>query len=439
MSNENPTTVGLDIGTTRTKAVLRDVGTGEALCSVFAPTPVLADPDNEDRRDPYQVLQTVTHLLHTLAMKRGDTRLSDVVGVSAACVGEELVYMGASGQALGSHRCWYAPGPGAPHAAERPHNEYASWYALGSDAERRLSQHANATAVTDLGSWVLMMLCDASQPVMDRSHASRTGLLDEDGRWSASRLASCGLALQQAPSMVDSGEIVGVVSESMSVITGLPVGVEVRAGGHDHLCAALASGARQPGDVFVSVGTSESQLMVLDAEFVDLVPCERPGLEFGYFTRPGLTYLHAAQPSGRRVSDLVAADPEGRSIQEVYAALDAAFPEGAASPQGEVANTDTTVSLLRSELQSQAMAAEDITTQLQEASGRRVHSKVVSGVPTQHRVWRQIRLNYGSDRIRFDRRDELSGLGAGLLACPPDYNDWDADGELVVPRQEGQS
>lgn len=439
MNNENPTTVGLDIGTTRTKAVLREVSTGEALARVSAPTPVVKDPDGEDRRDPHQVLQVVTDLLRTLCVQRGETGLRDVVGVSAACVGEELVYMGASGQALGTHRCWYAPGPGAPEAADRPHNEHASWYALASDAQQRLPQHTASIAITDLGSWVLMMLCDAPRPVMDRSHASRTGLLNDSGRWSSTRLDSCGLGPDHAPHMVDSGEVVGEFSEATSAVTGIPVGTRARAGGHDHLCAALASGARNPGDVFVSVGTSESQLMVLDVPFVDLVSHERPGLEFGYFTRPGLTYLHAAQPSGRRVSEIVSTDERNRSIQEVYEALNRAVPDEGPWATKHLDTKDVTVDVLWSELQQQAENAESITSQLQEASGHQVASEVVSGVPTRHRVWRQIRQHRSRARIRFDLRDELSGLGAAVLACSPEHLD---AAEAIAPgtgAQKGSS
>jgi xylulokinase len=438
MNIENPATVGLDIGTTRTKVVLRSVGRGHAISSVSAPTPVMRCSDG-DRRDPYQVMETVTHLLHSLARQRGDLGLADVVGVSAACVGEELVYMGSSGQALGSHRCWYAPGPGPSGCEDRPDNEHASWYALGSDARSRVPQHDRAAAVTDLGSWVLMMLCGSSKPVMDKSHASRTGLLDSAGQWSDARLASCGLTVHHTPHMVDSGEVVGEISASMSAVTGLPEGTTVRAGGHDHLCAALASGARQPGEVFVSVGTSESQLMVLDAPFSELASLERPGLEFGYFTWPGMTYLHSAQPSGRRVSEIVDADERRRSIQEVYEALDAAVPDGAAWQTAPLDVDDPTVVSLWDELQKQATTAETITSQLQEVSGRQIVSKVVSGVPTRHRLWRQLRSWCSHGQVRFDLRDDLSGLGAGLLACPPEFVDANTAIEPTVAGKEGRN
>jgi xylulokinase len=43
--------------------------------------------------------------------------------------------------------------------------------------------------------------------------------------------------------------------------TGLPVGIPVAVGGHDHLCGALAAGAVSPGEIVDSIGTAESVLL----------------------------------------------------------------------------------------------------------------------------------------------------------------------------------
>lgn len=403
-------TVGVDIGTTRTKATLRDQNSGTYIGMVSAPTPVMKD-GAEERRALGHVLETVTGLLWELSRQVGGRGLIDMVGVSAACVGEELVYINQFRRAVGRHRCWYSPGNGASDTVDRPMNEYATWYALRSDWQE---QRPRAAAVTDLGSWILMQLCGAAQPLMDRSHVSRTGLLDRDGVWSGSRLASCGLTCAQIPTLVDSGVRLGAVDAASSASTGLPVGIDVRAGGHDHLCAALAAGADNPGDVFIPVRTSESRLMVLDALYCDLVGRERSGLEAGFSTQPGRTYLHSAQPSGREVAQLVAAGPGRRTIQQVYEALEQQLVSESRAQEPEW--TDATATALWKELNGQAERAQMTKSLLENVSGHRVVSAVVTGVPTRHRVWRDIRVQHGRHRVQFDTHDELAGSQVSFCA-----------------------
>ena len=82
--------------------------------------------------------------------------------------------------------------------------------------------------------------------------------------WSEELLNDIGIPKQMLGSIVPSGEKIGVVTAKAAKQTGLPQGLPVCAGGHDHLCAALALGVTEPGDLFNSIGTSEAIVATLD-------------------------------------------------------------------------------------------------------------------------------------------------------------------------------
>lgn len=89
----------------------------------------------------------------------------------------------------------------------------------------------------------------------DVSLASRTGCMNLRTRqWDAPFLASLGLSAEMFPHLIEQGKAVGVLKNTAF---GLPSGIPVCIGGHDHVCAAWASGALQRGTPFLSTGTAQ--------------------------------------------------------------------------------------------------------------------------------------------------------------------------------------
>jgi xylulokinase len=76
--------------------------------------------------------------------------------------------------------------------------------------------------------------------------------------WSQELLGLAGLPPELMPPAFPSGQVVGIVSGEAARQTGLPQGLPVAAGGHDHICAALAVGAITTDVVLDSAGTAES-------------------------------------------------------------------------------------------------------------------------------------------------------------------------------------
>jgi xylulokinase len=100
------------------------------------------------------------------------------------------------------------------------------------------------------------------EQAMGYSLASRTMAFDLAHRaWSEALLAYAGLRPNHLPPPVPEGTRVGRVKTPGE--TGLPEGLLVFVGGHDHVCGALAVGAFEPGVVLDSTGTTEAELVVL--------------------------------------------------------------------------------------------------------------------------------------------------------------------------------
>lgn len=401
--------LGLDIGTTRTKLLLWDATRHCVVDVVSTGTPVSKSPRG-DTRDPDAVLNVALDLARTLASRGAD--LSQVHGISAASVGEESVFVDHRGHSIGPIATWYAPRSGAAIATDGPSNTLATWYAI---RERTAQSLSGATGFTDLGSYVLMRLAGRTLPVTDITHASRTGMLSDDSpEWNSSRLESCGAASLTAPEIVSSGELIGELTAEIACVTGLPAGTPVRAGSHDHIVAAHAAGVRSDGQVFISSGTSETQLVLTAAPWKEVATLERPGLEFGGSVDRNLRYLHVSQPAGVRVAEICGTDHAGRSIEELYEALDGCFDGSGARD-----DSDATVVRLLAELEEQARTAAQTTKELTRFGNTVPRSITVAGVPTTQPSWRMIRQRFSEHDLVFIDLDEASAVGAAMLAAGP--------------------
>lgn len=91
----------------------------------------------------------------------------------------------------------------------------------------------------------------------DASDASGTLWLDVGRRrWSNELLQACGLTEAEVPPIVEGREATGVVLPSVASELGLPSNVVVAGGGGDTATSALGVGATEPGEGFLSLGTS---------------------------------------------------------------------------------------------------------------------------------------------------------------------------------------
>ncbi len=289
------TWLGVDIGTTRTKAVvIDDVGQVRATAAVDTAT-------NADgwSRDPAAVLAGALSVCREV-VRHSD---GDVAGLAVASVGEEIVPIDAAGRPSAPTIVWYdgrgareahAFVPTALHRRLRPDPTFSIFKLLWLSENGY--EPARSAKWLDLSAFVLTHL--GAQATMDWSHASRTGAFDPvTCRWDEETVTAAGLRQTSLPSLVPSGQVVGTLSANAARKLRLPTGIPLVSGGHDHFVGAFASGVREVGDVFLSAGTSEAQ-MVLTGDFVDQTDSTEP-LDQGRFVDDRHWYLHRATPCGQ--------------------------------------------------------------------------------------------------------------------------------------------
>jgi xylulokinase len=107
-------------------------------------------------------------------------------------------------------------------------------------------------------------------PATDFSLASRTLALDLQGlRWADGLLEELGVPPDLFAPLRESGSALGPVGREAARATGLPEGACVAAGGHDHVCGALALGVTEEGTMLNSLGTAEAIFLPLQSPLED--------------------------------------------------------------------------------------------------------------------------------------------------------------------------
>jgi xylulokinase len=128
-------------------------------------------------------------------------------------------------------------------------------------------------------------------PATDHSLASRTLAFDLHRlQWAEELIREVGLSLDLFAPLHPSGTRLGPVTPEAARVTGLPPSTQVAAGGHDHICGALASGVFEPGTVLDSLGTAEAFFTPLDQPITDPARCHQ-GYSHGAHVVTGRYYV----------------------------------------------------------------------------------------------------------------------------------------------------
>ena len=231
---------------------------------------------------------------------------SAVSAISAASVGEEVVLLDGAGGPAADAIVWYDPrgfeearsfreGAGGrdPLSLRWPPDPTFSVFKLMWMRDRSPDRYRAAVTWTDLGDYVLHGL--GGELVMDWSHASRAGAFDiVERRWDPDSITAAGLDLS-FPRLLASGSTIGHLDPAIAARLGLPLGVAIVTGGHDHLVAAYGAGIRSPRELFLSAGTSEAHLALVDTP---LLGEAGRGIDQGCFVDDHSFYAHVNIHSG---------------------------------------------------------------------------------------------------------------------------------------------
>ncbi len=332
--------LGLDLGTTNCKVVAVD-RQGQIVASASALTPVKKSPDLEITEYDAEMLWAVSaRLVRQVIDKLAPEQ--KVAGLAVASMGESGVLVDKTGSPLTSIPTWYDHRTQSWTGWWRERLTEAEIYditGLPLDylysvnkilwlRENAPQAFSRAHAYLCVADWIIYRL--TGQFTTSYSMASRTMLFDIHQRgWSETMLRLSNLAPDLMPSAFPSGTLAGRVSRLAERATGLQAGVPVFIGGHDHICAAVAAGAIEPGIVLNSAGTVEALMVTLETPVTGEVMAAS-GLCCGCHTVRDRYYLLGGLMGGgvlAWVSRLLAGDDSPQAINRL-------MEEAASSPPG---------------------------------------------------------------------------------------------------------
>ena len=273
--------IGLDIGTTTTKALAFDPELGKVVHVVSCSTPVdHLDNTGASEHDPDRLWQSTASCLHGLMSSLSGQQIA---GLAISSFGDTGVALDSQGRTLGPMMAWYDQRCAVQVAALRAQISPEKWQALTGlrfstsvGVSKWLwlrDEHPQAAQQMSwwmpVSSYLLWQL--TGEVAVDFSIASRMGLFDQNTLdWSNELLDLVGLQKEQLPAAFPAGTRVGSVGAAVADLTGLPEGTPCFLGGHDHLCAALATGVDRPGTLIDSCDTAWSLLVSMPGYIQDV-------------------------------------------------------------------------------------------------------------------------------------------------------------------------
>lgn len=267
--------IGLDLGTTNAKALVCDAA-GRIVHVASRRMPLRELDRGWAEYDPGKVWETAAAVLQDAVGTLPDARALRALAVTS--MGEAGVPCSEDGAPLYPAIAWFdtRSAPQADALVARM-GERALYEITGVPSQPIHTVHKLAwlrdtepEAFRRLRRWYFMAdyavwrLC--GEWVTDASLASRSRMYDiRRRRWAPEILDAARIPASILPPVAPSGSPAGRLLADVARDLAMPPDVLVAVGGHDHICAALASGVTEPGDILDSMGTAEALLAAADA------------------------------------------------------------------------------------------------------------------------------------------------------------------------------
>jgi sugar (pentulose or hexulose) kinase len=288
--------VGVDVGTSRTKAGIVDLD-GRELARASVPTHWRACETGGDTSGA--ALSAGVREAIAAALAQGPA--GEVVALGVTSIAETAIVLDGHGEEIAPAIAWYdtrAVGDRRAlfdelHAERRaglsddaiPSLAMMRWLTAQDPQAMRRARHVLSVAewiVRDLGG------VTAAEP----SLASRTAALAiTDRAWWPEAIAWAGLSPDAFGELRQAGTPWGEVSDSIEGLESI-AGATLTAAGHDHLVAAVGSGLTTTGQVMDSCGTAEALLRPIPADpDIDLPAVVARGVNCGWHVLPDVYNL----------------------------------------------------------------------------------------------------------------------------------------------------
>lgn len=433
--------VGLDLGTTSTKAVAFEAGRVVAVASHGYP---LDEPQpGHAVQDPELILDAVRAAVRDVVAEVGPAR---VAGLSCSAAMHSLVGLDADGAPLTTVVTW--ADTRASDQAERlraadgglalhrrtgtPLHPMSPLPKLVWFREEEPELFAAVRTWVGIKEYVLLRLCGSL--VVDHSIASATGLLDLAALdWDAEALALAGVTAAQLPSLVPTTTVLPGLLPAEAVALGLPPATPVVVGAADGPLANLGVGAVLPGVAACSIGTSGALRVVVDRPVVD-----PQGRVFCYALAPGRWVVGGAinnggvvlQWAGDALAPDLGEDPEAEMLAlaaQVPAGsggllllpylLSERAPHWSAVPRGAyvgLTRAHGRPHLLRAAVEGVCLQLAVVLESLRDAGLEVTEVRATGGV-MRSPLWRQVLADAFGMRVDLMASEEGSAFGAAVL------------------------
>lgn len=268
MPSDGPLLIGVDVGTGRVRSLIFDIA-GQVVAQAATPTPVNSVGHGWSEHDPQALWQAV---VQTLAEALADIPAGmPVASIAVASVGESGVLLDNSGEPVCPIIAWYdrrSEPQSARFARTAGRERIFATTGLAVDPtcglfkilwlkENAPEAFARTASWLHIADWIAFRLCGV--PATDFTLGSRTLAMDLRQRsWSHELLTLADIDPGLFAPLRVSGSALGPVRDDIANLVGLPGGVVVGVGGHDHICGAMAEGVVRPGMLLDSMGTAEA-------------------------------------------------------------------------------------------------------------------------------------------------------------------------------------
>jgi xylulokinase len=272
-------TLGVDIGSSATKAVLVEpevgvIASASRSTALSSPRPGWAEADPCDWRDNLAAL--VAELLESSGLSS-----ADVAAVGCAGMVPAVLCLDADGRAL-APAILQNDGRATVEIAELT-MELASVDLLrrtGSALSQQsvaptirwLQRHDHdlwAETTLVVGSYDWMAIALGARPHVEQNWGLESGLFDFGGTPVSEVWDAVGLKGNQVPELAQPSAIVGEVSTEAAGHTGLRAGTPIAVGGADHVLSAYGAGLAEQGDWLIKLGGAGDVLAVSEEPVVD--------------------------------------------------------------------------------------------------------------------------------------------------------------------------
>ena len=265
--------IGLDVGTTGTKALVVD-GSGRTLASAYREYELKSLDGGAVSQNADDWWDAVVYTVSTVAKQVAPEKIS-AIGLSTQ--GASMLATDADGNPLCDVMTWMDSRASKEVEAlegaigtEEVYGKCGWPLSPAGDAAKILWLKNNMPEVFDGAACFPSTVEFVNKKltgrfVTDPTNAAIRQLFNiKEGRWDEEIVRAVGITADRLPEVVPTGAFVGTLTSDAASALGLSEDVKVYCGAHDQYCASLGAGAVRAGDMMLATGTAWVVLGVTD-------------------------------------------------------------------------------------------------------------------------------------------------------------------------------